>query len=155
MAKGALALMKSSRHTVRAWSDRVKSRELETRGFVQTQHQIEILHGLPGGHGITHAVEAVAGPLAFVATSLLDMLLGVIAAVNAVVAFFYYAKVVKTVWMDAVPVEIPAAELGGTGVSPALALALGITAIATIVTGLFPGVLAFFGEATRTFASGF
>lgn len=83
------------------------------------------------------------------------VLLGVIAAVNAVVAFFYYAKVVKTVWMDAVPVEIPAAELGGAGVNPALALALGITAIATIVTGLFPGALAFFGEATRTFASGF
>ena len=42
-----------------------------------------LMHGMPGGHAITHAVEAVAGPLAVVATSLADMLLGVVAGALA------------------------------------------------------------------------
>ena len=42
-----------------------------------------LMHGMPGGHGITHAVEAVAGPLAVVATSLADMLLGILAGALA------------------------------------------------------------------------
>jgi predicted DNA repair protein MutK len=42
-----------------------------------------LMHGLPGGHDVTHAVEAVAGPLAVLATSLVDMLLGIIAGALA------------------------------------------------------------------------
>jgi predicted DNA repair protein MutK len=42
-----------------------------------------LMHGMPGGHAITHAVEAVAGPLAVVATSLADMLLGIVAGALA------------------------------------------------------------------------
>jgi predicted DNA repair protein MutK len=46
-----------------------------------------LMHGLPGGHALTHAVEAVSGPLAVLATSLLDMLLGVLAGGLALAAF--------------------------------------------------------------------
>ncbi len=46
-----------------------------------------LMHGLPGGQALTHAVEAVAGPLAVLATSLLDMLLGVLAGGLALGAF--------------------------------------------------------------------
>jgi hypothetical protein len=42
-----------------------------------------LMHGLPGGHDVTHAVEAVAGPLAVLATSLVDMLLGIVAGALA------------------------------------------------------------------------
>ena len=42
-----------------------------------------LMHGLPGGHALTHAVETVAGPLAVLATSLVDMLLGVVAGALA------------------------------------------------------------------------
>jgi predicted DNA repair protein MutK len=45
-----------------------------------------LMHGMPGGHAITHAVEAAAGPLAVVATSLADMLLGVVAGALALAA---------------------------------------------------------------------
>lgn len=42
-----------------------------------------LMHGLPGGHAITHPIEAVAGPLAVLATSLVDMLLGIVAGALA------------------------------------------------------------------------
>jgi predicted DNA repair protein MutK len=46
-----------------------------------------LMHGIPGGHAITHAVEVAAGPLAMLATSLVDMLLGVLAGALALGAF--------------------------------------------------------------------
>jgi predicted DNA repair protein MutK len=46
-----------------------------------------LMHGLPGGHAVTHAVEAFAGPLAVLATSLVDMLLGLLAGGLALAAF--------------------------------------------------------------------
>ncbi len=45
-----------------------------------------LMHGMPGGHAITHAVGIAAGPLAVVATSLADMLLGVVAGALALAA---------------------------------------------------------------------
>jgi NADH-quinone oxidoreductase subunit N len=80
--------------------------------------------------------------------------LAVIAAVNAVIALFYYARVVKTVFMDPVAETAPIEEAISTPVARPLALALGITAVAVVVTGFFPQVLAFFGEASRTIAFG-
>jgi NADH-quinone oxidoreductase subunit N len=73
--------------------------------------------------------------------------LAAIAAVNAVIALVYYARVVKTAYMDPVPddVELPEER----PLSPSLALALGITAVATIVVGFYPQALAFFGDAAR------
>ena len=51
-----------------------------------------LMHGLPGGHAITHAVESVSGPLAVVATSLADMLLGVVAGALALGAVSLYGR---------------------------------------------------------------
>jgi predicted DNA repair protein MutK len=51
-----------------------------------------LMHGMPGGHAITHAVEAVAGPLAVLATSLADMLLGVVAGALALGAMSLYGR---------------------------------------------------------------
>ncbi|MFP5331583.1 MAG: NADH-quinone oxidoreductase subunit N [Acidimicrobiia bacterium] len=73
--------------------------------------------------------------------------LAVIAAVNAVIALYYYARIAKTVWFDAPPegaVEATDAPAGS------LSLAIGITALATVVIGFYPPISTFFGEATRT-----
>ena len=80
--------------------------------------------------------------------------LAVIAAVNAVIALYYYARVIKTVFMDPVPVTAPADEAATRPVSRPLALALGLTAVVVVVTGFLPQVLAFFGEAAKALALG-
>ncbi len=80
--------------------------------------------------------------------------LAVIAAVNAVIALFYYARIVKTVFMDAPPATAPIEEAVSRPVAAPLALALGLTALVVIVAGFFPQVLAFFGDATRALALG-
>jgi predicted DNA repair protein MutK len=51
-----------------------------------------LMHGMPGGHAITHAVEVAAGPLAVVATSLTDMLLGVVAGALALGAVTLFGR---------------------------------------------------------------
>jgi len=83
--------------------------------------------------------------------------LAVIAVLNSVVAFFYYAKVIKSAWFDPVPDLVPANELRGMGgkVAPSLQLALVLTAIGVLVLGFFPGLVAEMGAAAGTFATGF
>ena len=71
--------------------------------------------------------------------------LAVVAAVNAVVAFYYYARVVKSAWFDPAPEVIPEdTEAGPTG---PLTLAMGLALVVVLVVGVFPGIAAFFGEA--------
>jgi len=80
------------------------------------------------------------------------VVLAVIAAVNAVVALFYYARVVKTAFMDPVP---DGARLDATTPLPRpLVLALGICLAAVVIAGFFPQVLAFLGDAGRALALG-
>ena len=65
-----------------------------------------------------------------------------IAGVNSVIALFYYASIAKEMWMnpmpddDRTPVRIP----------PALATALGITAVAVVAIGVYPQALARLGD---------
>ena len=54
--------------------------------------------------------------------------------------------------MDPVPEHADAES--PTVVAPSLKLALAITATVVIVAGLFPQILAFFGDASRALASG-
>jgi NADH-quinone oxidoreductase subunit N len=78
--------------------------------------------------------------------SLAGGILAVIAAVNAVIAFYYYARVIKTIWFE------PAAETAEAfDDSPAgsLVWVLTVAAIATVVLGILPDISSFFGEATR------
>jgi NADH-quinone oxidoreductase subunit N len=74
--------------------------------------------------------------------------LAVIAAVNSVIAFFYYAGVIRQMWFHE-----PAAEHAGRGairVPPALSGAIAITCAVTVVVGIYPQVFARVGEfATR------
>ena len=67
--------------------------------------------------------------------------LAVIAAVNSVVAFVYYAKVVKSAWFDPVPENVLSGEARSDSVVPSLRLALGITAAGVILIGIFPDLV--------------
>jgi NADH:ubiquinone oxidoreductase subunit 2 (subunit N) len=80
------------------------------------------------------------------------VVLAVIAAVNTVIAFYYYARVVKSIWLDVAP----AAALGDREAIPAgsLRLALAIAAVVTVLVGVFPTIASIFGEASRVLASG-
>jgi len=82
------------------------------------------------------------------------VVLASIAAVNAVIALVYYARVVKTVFMDAVPVNAPVDRARASALAPSLKLALTLTAVAVVVFGFFPQALAVFGDVTRVFVAG-
>jgi len=80
--------------------------------------------------------------------------LAVIAAVNAVIALYYYARVIKTAFMDPVPASAPVELAAERQIAPALALALGVTAAVVIAAGFYPPILSFFGDAARALAFG-
>jgi NADH-quinone oxidoreductase subunit N len=69
--------------------------------------------------------------------------LGVIAAVNSVIALFYYSAVAKEMWMSPVP---EGQQAGPIRVPPSLVAALGITSTIVVVVGVYPQILARFGE---------
>jgi NADH-quinone oxidoreductase subunit N len=80
------------------------------------------------------------------------VVLAVIAAVNAVIAIYYYARVVKTVWIDD-----PIGEFeDDAAAAPAgsLRLALGLSLVLTVLVGFFPAIVTFVGDASRVLASG-
>ncbi len=81
--------------------------------------------------------------------------LAVIAVINAVIGFAYYARVVKSAWFDSIPEAVPADELRGKAVVPSLQLALGITAIAVLFLGFYPDAIGRLGELTTGFVAGF
>ena len=70
--------------------------------------------------------------------------LGVIAAVNSVIALFYYAGVARRMWfrdpseagVETVPARTP----------PALGIALGLSAAVVVVIGVYPQLFARIGE---------
>jgi NADH:ubiquinone oxidoreductase subunit 2 (subunit N) len=76
----------------------------------------------------------------------------VIAAVNSVIAFYYYARVVKSIWLD----EVPATALGDRADVPAgsLRLALLIAGVLTVIVGIYPTLASVFGDASRVLAAG-
>jgi NADH-quinone oxidoreductase subunit N len=82
-------------------------------------------------------------------------ILAIIAAVNSVIAFVYYARVVKAAWFDPVPEDIRSGELREPDVVPSLRLALGITGIGVVVLGFFPGIISQLSEMTKAFVVGF
>lgn len=75
------------------------------------------------------------------------VVLAVIAAVNAVIALYYYARVVKAVWLDPAP-AVAIGDRAATS-SGSLRLALGIAGVLTLVVGVFPTLASIFGEASR------
>ena len=80
------------------------------------------------------------------------VVLAAIAAVNSVIALYYYARVVKAVWLDDPIGEFaPDVEAAPAG---SLRLALFISLGVTVVVGLFPAIATFVGDASRVIASG-
>ncbi len=81
--------------------------------------------------------------------------LAVVAAVNAVIALFYYARVGKTMWMDPLPADGPDAVRLARPLTGSLALALGITVLFVLVAGVLPSQLAgVFAEAAKVVTLG-
>ncbi len=71
------------------------------------------------------------------------IVLGVIAALNSVIAFFYYAGVARTIWFREVPAEVDAKALR----SPfALNASIAITGAVVLVIGVYPQLFARIGE---------
>jgi NADH-quinone oxidoreductase subunit N len=68
--------------------------------------------------------------------------LGVIAALNSVIAAFYYFNIAREMWVmpppdeDRAPIRVPTA----------LGAALGITVVVVLVVGIFPGIFADLGD---------
>ena len=69
------------------------------------------------------------------------VVLGVVAAVTSVIAFFYYARVARKMWFDA-----PAEGTTRTVVPAALTVAIGISTVVVVVVGVYPQVFARIGE---------
>ncbi|MGI8792881.1 MAG: NADH-quinone oxidoreductase subunit N [Acidimicrobiales bacterium] len=70
------------------------------------------------------------------------VILGVIGAVNAVIAAYYYLNVTRLMWMAPVPDE----DRSPIIVPAALGAALGITAIVVMVIGVYPQAFARLGD---------
>jgi len=82
--------------------------------------------------------------------------IAIIAAINSVIAFVYYAKVVKSSFFDPVPDTIAIDTSSRFEVAPTLQLALGLTAAVVIIFGVFPGLIAELADfATEFVAVGF
>jgi NADH-quinone oxidoreductase subunit N len=78
--------------------------------------------------------------------------LAVIAAINAVIALYYYARVIKAVWLDD-----PVGDfVEGADSAPAssLRLALGVAVALTIAIGVYPSIAAFVRDAAQVLAIG-
>ncbi len=72
--------------------------------------------------------------------------IAIIAAVNAVIAFVYYAKVMRVTFFDPVPEGFDISELEGGTVPAPIGLAVAITMIGVFVLGILPGLAANLGE---------
>jgi NADH-quinone oxidoreductase subunit N len=69
-------------------------------------------------------------------------ILAIIAAVNSVIAFFYYANVIRAMWFNEPATE----ERSRIVIPPALGGAIAITVVVTVVVGIYPQVFARVGE---------
>ncbi len=69
-------------------------------------------------------------------------LLAVVAAINSVIALFYYASIARKMWAD----ESAGVDLNQVDITPSLVSALGICVIVTLLFGIFPQLVARFTE---------
>jgi NADH-quinone oxidoreductase subunit N len=68
--------------------------------------------------------------------------LAVIGGVNSVVAFGYYGSILREMWMR----PVPDGDTTPVRIHSSLAVALGITSVATLVLGVLPGLVIHFGD---------
>lgn len=69
-------------------------------------------------------------------------ILAIIGGVNSVVAFGYYGSILREMWMR----PVPDGDMSPVSVKSSLAVALGITSIATLLLGVLPGIVIHFGD---------
>ena len=72
--------------------------------------------------------------------------IAIIAAVNAVIAFVYYAKVMKTAFFDPVPDGLEVESMERVEIPGPIGFAVGLTAFGVIILGVFPGLAANIGD---------
>ena len=72
--------------------------------------------------------------------------IAIIAAVNAVIAFVYYSKVIKSAFFDSVPEGVDVDALEAVEVPGPIGFAMGLTAAAVIIMGVLPGLAANLGD---------
>jgi len=58
-------------------------------------------------------------------------------ALNTVIAAYYYMNIAKTMWFD----PVPAGDMTPARVPAGLTAAIVLTGVATIVLGVFPGLI--------------
>ena len=78
--------------------------------------------------------------------------LAVIAAINSVIALYYYARVVKSVWLDDPVGEFASEEEAEPAGS--LKLALGVAVVITLAIGVYPSIATFVRDAAQVLATG-
>jgi len=84
------------------------------------------------------------------ADSLAGWSLAVVAAVNSVVALFYYLSVLRTMWAD----DAPDGDLAPVRVPASLVAAMGLTVLATIAFGVWPPLVNTVADVTLLGAGG-
>ncbi len=72
--------------------------------------------------------------------------IAIAAALNAVIAFVYYSKVLKVAFFDSVPDGVDIDELEDAEIGGPIGFALGLTAFGVILLGVYPGLAANLGE---------
>lgn len=71
--------------------------------------------------------------------------LALIGAVNSVIAFGYYGNILREIWMS----PVPHGDTTRIRIPGSVAIALGLTSVATLVFGVIPGVALHFGDLAR------
>ena len=102
--------------------------------FLASLAGIPPLGGWIGKFAAFQALLTDASPWAYV--------LAIIGAVNSVIAFGYYGNIMREVWMR----PVPDGDTTRIVTPSSLQIALGITAVATFVFGILPGIVLRFGE---------
>jgi NADH-quinone oxidoreductase subunit N len=72
------------------------------------------------------------------------IVLGVIAAVNSVIALFYYASIAREMWFNDAPAEVDSKSK--VRVPASLSAAVGITLVITLALGVYPQAIARLGD---------
>jgi NADH-quinone oxidoreductase subunit N len=89
-------------------------------------------------------IEAIA-----VDITLFGVVLAAFLVVNSVIGFFYYLRVVRTIWMDAAPAGLPRLQPGFN-----LSAVVVILMIGTVLLGILPGLVTDFSSTISLVAAG-
>lgn len=89
-------------------------------------------------------IEAIA-----VDITLFGVVLAAFLVVNSVIGFFYYLKVIRTIWMDAAPAGLPRLQPGFN-----LSAVVVVLMIGTVLLGILPGLITDFSSVISIVAAG-